>query len=94
MSDRFGISKLLLHDSMRRVVAALNNVADRFIKWPVNNELNVVKQRFSQIGILLDVVGAIDGTHIPIPKVSLVRRIHGKYSKIILPVIKYYVSFV
>jgi len=81
---------------MRRVVAALNNIADRFIKWPVDNELNVVKQRFLQIGILPDVIGAIDGTHIPIPapKVSLVRRIYGKYSKIILPVIKYYVSFV
>ncbi|KMQ88334.1 nuclease harbi1 [Lasius niger] len=35
VSDRFGISKSMLHDSMRRVVASLNSLADRFIKWPV-----------------------------------------------------------
>lgn len=66
MSDRFGISKSL-HDSMRRVVAALNNVANRFIRWPVGDELDAVKHRFSQISTLPDVIGAIDGTHIPIP---------------------------
>ena len=39
MSDCFDISKSLLHDFMRRVVVALNSLADRFIKWPVGNRL-------------------------------------------------------
>lgn len=55
-------------------MAALNNLADRFIKWPVGDQLNEVKHRFSEIGSLPNVIGAIDGTHIPIPapKVNLI----------------------
>lgn len=89
VSDRFGISKSLLHDSMRRVVAALNNLADRYIKWPVNDRLNEVKHRFSEIGSLPDVIGAIDGTHIPIPapKASLFNHNNSKHFKILLFVI-------
>ncbi|XP_071577460.1 uncharacterized protein [Temnothorax nylanderi] len=67
VSDRFGISKSMLHDSMRRVVASLNTLADRFIKWPVGDRLDIVKYRFSQTGSLSDVIGAIDGCHVPIP---------------------------
>ncbi|XP_025158027.1 protein ANTAGONIST OF LIKE HETEROCHROMATIN PROTEIN 1-like isoform X2 [Harpegnathos saltator] len=54
-----------------RVVDALNNVADRYIKWPIGERLDVVKHRFSRIGSLPDVIGAIGGCHIPIlaPKV-------------------------
>ncbi|KYN08010.1 Putative nuclease HARBI1 [Cyphomyrmex costatus] len=79
VSDRFDISKSLLHDSMKRVVVALNNLADRFIKWPTGDQLNKVKQRFSEIGYLPDVIGAIDGCHIPIPapKVSSVTYKQG-----------------
>lgn len=99
VSDRFDISKSLLHDSMRRVVAALNNLADRFIKWPVGDRLNEVKHRFSETGSLPDVIGAIDGCHIPIPapKVNPViysLRIHKKHLKIFFSVIKFYFLFV
>lgn len=47
-------------------MSAVNNVADRFIKWPIGNRLNEVKQRFSEIGSFPDVIGAIDGCHISI----------------------------
>ncbi|XP_020299270.1 protein ANTAGONIST OF LIKE HETEROCHROMATIN PROTEIN 1-like [Pseudomyrmex gracilis] len=67
VSDRFDISKSMLHDSMRRVVAALNNIADRFITWPKGDRLNEIKHRFSDIGSLPNVIGAIGGTHISIP---------------------------
>ncbi|XP_070529641.1 uncharacterized protein [Cardiocondyla obscurior] len=67
VSDRFGISKSMLHDFMRRVVASLNDLTDRFIKWPVEDRLEAVKHRFSQIGSLPDVIGAINESHIPIP---------------------------
>lgn len=92
MSDRFGISKSMLHDSMRRVVAALNNLADRFIKWPVADRLNEVKHRFLEIGFLPDVIGAIDGSHIPIPapKVSLVMApVHRTQKRLLC--VKHYV---
>jgi len=84
VSDRFDISKSMLPDSMRRVVAALNNLAERFIKWPVSDRLNEVKYRFSEIGSLPNVIEAIDGTHIliPAPKINPIiykRRIYGKY---------------
>ncbi|XP_043285712.1 putative nuclease HARBI1 [Venturia canescens] len=67
VSDRFGISKSVLHASMRRVVTALNELADRFIKWPVDNELIEVERRFLDAGPFQGVIGAIDGSHIPIP---------------------------
>jgi len=87
VSDRFDISKSMLHDSMRRIVAALNNLADRFIKWPEGDRLNEVKHRFSRTGSLPDVIGAIDGSHIPIlaPKVSYS---FVKSTKLFLVVIK------
>lgn len=70
VSDRFGISKSLLHDSMRRVVSTLNNLADRVIKWPVGDRLDAVKHRFLQIGSL-PVIGAVNGSHIPIPALKV-----------------------
>lgn len=85
VADRFDISKSLLHDAMKRVVSALNNVANRYIKWPVGDRVNEVKHRFSEIGSLPDVIGAIDGTHIPIPapKVSLFIRNNSKHLKLL-----------
>lgn len=48
-------------------MAALNNIADRFITWPKDDRLNEIKHRFSDIGSLPNVIGAIGGTHISIP---------------------------
>jgi len=47
-------------------VNALNDIADKIIVWPQRDELITVKKRFNEIGILPDVIGAIDGSHIPI----------------------------
>jgi len=60
------MAKSILHYSFRRVVYALNNIADSVIVWPGGDRMTAVKNRFSEIGVLPDVIGAIDGTHIPI----------------------------
>lgn len=60
------MGKSILHNSFCRVVNALSDIADSVIVWPQRNELIAVKRRFSEIGILPDVIGAIDGSHIPI----------------------------
>lgn len=82
----------MLHDSMRRVVASLNTLADRFIKWPVGDRLDIVKYRFSQTGSLPDVIGAIDGCHVPIPAPKVIYvlfiRIYKKRFQIFLLVFK------
>lgn len=66
------MGKSSLHDSFRRVVNALNDIADSVIVWPTGDKLTAVKNRFSEIGVLPN-VGAIDGSHIPIlaPHVKL-----------------------
>jgi len=56
--------KSILHNCFCRVVNALNNIADKIIIWPQRDELIAVKKRFNEIDILLDVIGAIDGSHI------------------------------
>lgn len=60
------MGKSSLHDSFRRVVNALNNIADSVIVWPTGDRLTAVKNRFNEIGVLQNVIGAIDGSHIPI----------------------------
>lgn len=66
VADRFNMAKSILHDSFCRVVNALNVIADSVIVWPQRDRLTAVKKRFNEIGVLPDVIGAIDGSHIPI----------------------------
>jgi len=44
-------------------VNALNDIADKIIIWLQRDKLIAVKKRFNEIP---DVIGAIDGSHIPI----------------------------
>lgn len=60
------MGKSILHDSFRRVVNALNDIADSVIVWPKGDKLTAVKNKFREIGVLPNVIGAIDGSHIPI----------------------------
>lgn len=73
VADRFNMGKSSLHDSFCRVVNVLNDIAGSVIVWPRRDRLITVKTRFSEIGVLPDVIGAIDGSHIPIlaPQVRL-----------------------
>lgn len=49
-----------------RVVRALNDIAGDVIVWSRGDRLTVVCEKFQRIGRLPHVIGAIDGTNIPI----------------------------
>lgn len=58
-------------DSFMRVVKALNDISTDVIVWPRRDRHIAVCEKFQSIGKLPYVIGAIDGTNIPIkaPKV-------------------------
>lgn len=51
---------------MRRVTAALNKLAPTFIKWPQGENVQLIQTGFEKMGGMRGIIGAIDGTHIPI----------------------------
>lgn len=60
------MSKSTLHKCFERVIQALVEIAPEIIKWPNSNERQVIKDDFFKWGKIPGVVGAIDGTYIPI----------------------------
>lgn len=67
-----------------RVVSALNEMAPNIIKWPGGESRRSIVQGFSRLAGIREVVGAIDGTYIPIkaptdnPQVYINRKcFHG-----------------
>lgn len=68
---RFDMAKSSASDSFMRVVKALNDIAGNVIVWPRDDRRIAVQEIFHCIGKLPHVIGAIDGTNIPIkaPKV-------------------------
>ena len=62
------ISKYAAHRSIHRAMEIVSRQFDNFIKFPA--DLNPVKRKFQSKYHLPDVIGAIDGAHIPIQRVS------------------------
>lgn len=60
------MGKSSLSHSFIRVIKALVKIAPQIIKWPEQNELVDIKRKFASIADLPNVIGAIDGTYIPI----------------------------
>ena len=48
------------------MIDIINNIASQFIKWPTNDELIKDEKEFRKFSNFPGVVGAIDGSHIPI----------------------------
>jgi len=63
-----------------RVINALCTIASQIIKWPQQIEINVITEKFEKISNIPNVIGAIDGTYIPIkaPKVDAESYINRK----------------
>nr|CAI5852533.1 unnamed protein product [Callosobruchus analis] len=63
----FGIHKSTVHNIVHEFVNAVNKVLlHRFIKMPTEAEAIEVASYFQQTTVLPNIIGAIDGTHIPI----------------------------
>ncbi|XP_071634367.1 uncharacterized protein [Temnothorax longispinosus] len=72
VGERFDMGKSSASDSFIRIVKALNDIAGDVIVWPRGDRRIAVQEMFHRIGKLPHVIGAIDGTNIPIkaPKVD------------------------
>ncbi|XP_071634693.1 putative nuclease HARBI1 [Temnothorax longispinosus] len=64
--DRFDVGRATALRAVRRVTRALFKVADQFISWPSGEQAQIVMRKFKENSRFLNVIGAIDGTHIRI----------------------------
>ena len=73
IADRFNLSKGSLHYVFLQICQGLKNVRREFIRWPDNHQLVSIAEQFGLISGFPGIIGAIDGTHIPIPGPSRFR---------------------
>ena len=67
LGDRFNVSNSTAHGIVRRVFnAIIDCLLPHVIKWPSGNRLREVMEGFKLLKNFENVIGAIDGTHIPI----------------------------
>lgn len=67
VSDRFGLSKGNLHHIFLQVChTVVTNLLPKYVQWPQAEELIKISEGFRKKCGFPGVVGAIDGTHIPI----------------------------
>ncbi|XP_011858709.1 PREDICTED: putative nuclease HARBI1 [Vollenhovia emeryi] len=67
VADRFGLSKSNAHVVFKEVICALKEMMPQFVKWPSAEECETNERIFRMRSRgFPDVVGAIDGCHIPI----------------------------
>ncbi|KAL7632701.1 UNVERIFIED_CONTAM: hypothetical protein RMT77_016972 [Armadillidium vulgare] len=66
ISKVFGISPSCCHTYVSTIIAAINDVYKRVIKWPGMSEITKVEEEFRQLGSFPGCIGAIDGCHIRI----------------------------
>ncbi|XP_066596095.1 putative nuclease HARBI1 [Prorops nasuta] len=66
VADRFGVSKSMLWECVMNVAFVLENHVKEYIKWPDPQQLLQNQHKFLAIDNFPGVVGAVDGSHIPI----------------------------
>jgi DDE superfamily endonuclease len=66
VADRFDYSKSTLNAIFFRIITILNGIASEFIKWPSREEMDVSMEAFGRNNQIKKVIGAIDGTYVPI----------------------------
>jgi hypothetical protein len=63
--SRFGIGEGTVILFTKRVIQAIMAQKKNFIKWPISEERKKVHEGFENLGGLKNVIGAVDGTYIP-----------------------------
>ncbi|KYN50612.1 Putative nuclease HARBI1 [Trachymyrmex cornetzi] len=66
IASRFDVGKSSLFACFVRVIKALNKIAPKMIVWPTEDEAIRIEQGFSCFAGIRGVIGAIDGTFVPI----------------------------
>ena len=67
MADRFGVSKGSFHLRIKRVSSAIvKDVMPTVIQWPTEGKVRDTAQQFGNFSQFQHVIGAVDGSHIPI----------------------------
>ncbi|KAK4322217.1 hypothetical protein Pmani_007015 [Petrolisthes manimaculis] len=67
VADRFDLNKGYLHGIVLEVCAGLRAVRPQFLNWPDREEQSQIENSFLRKTGFPEVVGCIDGSHIPIP---------------------------
>ncbi|KAK3913131.1 Putative nuclease [Frankliniella fusca] len=63
---RFGVTPGTLHYFYSYIIEALRELAERYIRWPSQEERQAIKQSWEDATGFPGVIGAIDCTHVPI----------------------------
>ncbi|EXX64371.1 hypothetical protein RirG_143350 [Rhizophagus irregularis DAOM 197198w] len=79
--SRFRIGEGTVILCTKRVIQAILAKKKRFVKWPTSEERKKVNEGFENLGGLKNVIGAVDGTYIPMrnapnknPEVYFIRK--------------------
>lgn len=68
VSDRFGVALSTAHNYLGRFLKYLISVKNKYICWPNPQQKLQISQAFSENNGIPGAIGAIDGSHIEIPK--------------------------
>ena len=63
--SRFGIGEGTVILYTKRVIQTIISKKKSFVKWPTSEERQRVHEGFESLGGLKNVIGAVDGTYIP-----------------------------
>lgn len=67
VGDRFGVTISSINRVIHRLTMFLSNLSPEILAWPNENEKRISENHFRDNGFL-NVIGAIDGTHIRLDK--------------------------
>jgi len=64
ISCRFDVTESTIYKILKRISSAITKIASLFLQWPTN--FKQTAKKFQEVKGLPNVIGAIDGSHIPI----------------------------
>ncbi|KAJ8968013.1 hypothetical protein NQ317_014266, partial [Molorchus minor] len=68
LADRFDVTKSTAYECVRRIIDAIICLRQDFIRWPTPVEARRTSIYFKEVNNFPNVIGCIDGSHIPIAR--------------------------